>query len=339
MQYRYEVANIEIRGAYMDMGTIIAPIQEDLERFEHVFKEMFQSNVEVIDQIADHLVRTKGKRLRPALVLLSASVYGKPCFDSLRTAAIIELIHTATLVHDDVVDEAAVRRGEPSLNSIWDNHISVLMGDFLLSKALSLIVSMDVPDMMLKISKCTERLSEGELLQATRGFDVDISQDEYYQIINYKTASLVASGCEVGAFMTSKSRDEASHFGLYGEALGMAFQITDDILDYVGDEGTIGKPTGNDAREGTVTLPLIHALQNAPSSETKQVQRLLDGDWNDDSWKHIIEFTQAYGGIKYAKDKAQEFAESAKSRLDCVDDSPAKQSLIHMVDYAIDRDR
>lgn len=323
----------------MDMGTIIAPIQEDLDRFEHVFKEMFQSNIEVIDQIADHLIRSKGKRLRPALVLLSASAHGKPCDHSLRTAAIIELIHTATLVHDDVIDEADLRRGEPSLNSIWDNHISVLMGDYLLSKALSLIVTLEAPDMMLKIAKCTERLSKGELLQATRGFDVDITEDEYYQIISDKTASLVSSGCEVGAFLTSGSRDKASHFGRFGEALGIAFQITDDVLDYVGDEGAIGKPTGHDAREGTVTLPLIHALEDAPKADAKHVAHLLNGNWDDDSWDHIIEFTQTRGGIKYARGKAQEYADQAKSHLAELTDSPAKQSLLSMVDYAIDRDR
>jgi len=323
----------------MEMGTIIAPIQEDLERFELVFKDMFKSNVEIIDQIADHLIRTKGKRLRPALVLLSASIHGKPCEDSLRAAAIIELIHTATLVHDDIVDEASLRRGEPSLNSLWDNHISVLMGDFLLANALSLIVSLEAPDMMLKIAKCTVRLSKGELLQATRGFDVDITEKEYYQIISDKTASLVASGCEVGAFLTSNSREQAAHFGRFGEALGIAFQITDDVLDYVGDEGIIGQPIGNDAREGTVTLPLIRAMQEAAPSDAKEVHQLLNEDWNEDARDHIVQFTQSHGGIEYARAKAREFGDNAIGHLEHLADSPSKQSLIQMVGYAIDRDR
>jgi octaprenyl-diphosphate synthase len=323
----------------MDLRTIIAPIQDHLDRFEREFRVMFQSNIEIIDRIADHLIKTKGKRLRPALVLLSASAHGWPSDDAIRTAAIVELIHTATLVHDDVVDKAPLRRGLPSLNSIWDNHIAVLMGDYLLSKALTLIVLLDTPEMMRKISHCTERLSKGELLQATRGFDVDITEQEYYQIINDKTASLVASGCEVGAYLTSRSPEVASRFHQYGELLGMAFQITDDLLDYVGDEGTIGKPTGHDIREGTVTLPLICALQSAPRSEAERVQHLLNGDWSDTAWQHIVQFTHAYGGIAYARRKAREFAETAQSHIVDLEDSPVKQSLMAMVSYAVDRDR
>lgn len=323
----------------MDLESIIAPIQDDLAVFERDFKGMFQSNVDVIDQIADHLIRTKGKRLRPALVLLAAAAHGRPQQDAVRVAAIIELIHTATLVHDDVVDEAAVRRGLPSLNSIWDNHVSVLMGDYLLSKALSLIVRLESQDMMRIIARCTEQLSKGELLQATHGFDPDITEEAYYEIISDKTASLIASGCEVGAFLTSGSRDVAARFRGYGEQLGRAFQITDDLLDYVGDPGTIGKPTGNDVRAGTVTLPLIQALEIAPPSETAVIHNLLNGDWSEDAWPVIVEFTHKHGGIEYARRQAQALGRTAKAHLEGIKDSPAKQSLLAMVDYAIDREK
>lgn len=323
----------------MDLKTIIAPIEDDLAVFERDFKGMFQSNVEVIDQIADHLIRTKGKRLRPALVLLAASVYGRPCQDVIRVAAIIELIHTATLVHDDVVDEAPVRRGNPSLNSVWDNHISVLMGDYLLAKALSLLVTVESRDMMRTISRCTEQLSKGELLQAMHEFDPKITEEEYNQIISDKTASLIASGCEVGVYLTSGSADIAARFRGYGEHLGRAFQITDDLLDYVGDEETIGKPTGNDVRAGTVTLPLIQALSHAPRSEISVIYDLMNGDWSEDAWPVIVDFTHKHGGIEYARRQAQEYGATAKAYLDGIKDSPAKQSLLAMVDYAIDREK
>lgn len=323
----------------MDLKTIIAPIQSDLDRFELEFTAMFQSNVPLIDRMSDHLIRTKGKRLRPVLVLLSAAAYGVSSFDVIRCAAIIELIHTATLVHDDVVDKAPLRRGQPSLNSIWDNHISVLMGDFLLAKALNLIVLLNEPDLMVKIAKCTEQLSKGELLQATRGFDVDITEEEYFQIIGEKTASLVATGCEVGAYLTSRSLDRANRFREFGECLGLAFQITDDLLDFTGDQNTIGKPVGNDVAEGTVTLPLIHALKQAPASEAERIAGLMDGEWDPVARQEVGSFACKYGGIEYARLRAAELATEAKSKLSEIGDSPFTVSLAAMVDYAIDRDR
>lgn len=321
----------------MDLSTIIAPIQDDLAVFEREFKGLFQSNIDVIDQIADHLIRTKGKRLRPALVLLSAAAYGQPRQDAIQVAAIIEIIHTATLVHDDVVDEAAVRRGLPSLNSIWDNHVAVLMGDYLLAKALTLILLLDSREMMLTISRSTERLSKGELLQANRGADPDITEAEYFQIIGDKTASLVAAGCEIGALLTSGSKDVAACFRQYGEYLGLAFQIADDMLDFIGDASTIGKPTGNDVRAGTVTLPLIWALQRAPDAEAAAIHALIDSEMDDDEWNTVVAFTKDRGGIEYARRKAEEFAATAKAQLNIVKDSPVKRSLLAMVDYAIYR--
>lgn len=323
----------------MDLKTIIAPIQSHLDRFELEFTAMFQSNVPLIDRMADHLIRTKGKRLRPVLVLLSAATHGVPSFDVIRSAAIIELIHTATLVHDDVVDKAPLRRGQPSLNSIWDNHLSVLMGDFLLAKALNLIVLLNEPDLMVKIAKCTEQLSKGELLQATRGFDSDITEEEYFQIIGEKTASLVATGCEVGAFLTSRSREQADRFRQFGECLGLAFQITDDLLDFTGDQNTVGKPVGNDVAEGTVTLPLIHALKEAPATEAERIAGLMDGEWDPAARQEVGAFAYKYGGIEYARLRAADLAKDAKTKLAEMGDSPYTRSLSAMVDYAIDRDR
>ena len=213
------------------------------------------------------------------------------------------------------------------------------MGDFLLAKALNLIVLLNEPDLMVKIAKCTEQLSKGELLQATRGFDADITEEEYFQIIGEKTASLVATGCEVGAYLTSRSREQADRFRQFGECLGLAFQITDDLLDFTGDQNTVGKPIGNDVAEGTVTLPLIHALKEAPAVEAERIAGLMDGDWNPAARQEVGAFAFKYGGIEYAKLRAAELANDAKAILAEKGDSPYTLSLCAMVDYAIARDR
>jgi geranylgeranyl pyrophosphate synthase len=295
--------------------------------------------VEVINQIWSHLVRTKGKRLRPALVFLSASAYGTPCRETMLAAFIIELCHTATLIHDDVVDRATTRRGLPTLNSIWDNHVSVLMGDNVIARVLTLIAKLDCSRITAKIAACVERLTEGELHQAIRRFNIRTTEAEYYRIISNKTSSLIACGCDSGAYLSSRSAETACRFGDFGEKLGMAFQITDDILNFTGDEDVIGKPRGNDFREGTVTLPLIHALRNASTDGNRRVEQLLKEEWSDRICDEIVDFVHVHDGIRYAKGKALTYAEEAKRILRDEPETRAKQALLDMVDYAIERDR
>ena len=333
---RYRTAN---RGPFIDFRTISAPVQGHLDEFECKIREISRSDVEVINQIWSHLVRTKGKRLRPALVFLSASAYGAPCRETLLAAFIIELCHTATLIHDDVVDRATTRRGLPTLNSIWDNHVSVLMGDNVIARVLTLIAKLDCSRITSKIAACVERLTEGELHQAIRRFNVRTSETEYYRIISNKTSSLIACGCDSGAYLTSRSAETARRFGAFGEKLGMAFQITNDILNFTGDEDVIGKPRGNDFREGTVTLPLIHALRNASADENSRVEQLLKEEWSDRVCDEIVDFVHVRDGIRYARSKALEYAEEAKAILAEEPETQAKRALLNMVDYAIERDR
>lgn len=295
--------------------------------------------MEVINQIWAHLVRTKGKRLRPALVFLSASAYGTPCRETMLAAFIIELCHTATLIHDDVVDRATTRRGLPTLNSIWDNHVSVLMGDNVIARVLTLIAQLDCSRITAKIAACVERLTEGELHQAIRRFNIRTTEDEYYRIISNKTSSLIACGCDSGAYLSSRSVETACRFGDFGEKLGMAFQITDDILNFTGDEDVIGKPRGNDFREGTVTLPLIHALRNATADGNRRVEQMMKEEWSDRVCDEIVEFVHANDGIRYAKGKALAYAEEAKRILRDEPETRAKDALLNMVNYAIERDR
>ncbi len=300
---------------------------------------MSRSDVEVINQIWSHLVRTKGKRLRPAMVFLSASAHGSPCRETMLAAFIIELCHTATLIHDDVVDRATTRRGQPTLNSIWDNHVSVLMGDNVIARVLSLIAKLDCSRTTSKIAACVERLTEGELHQAVRRYNINTTEAEYYRIISNKTSSLIACGCDSGAYLSSRSVETACRFGAFGEKLGMAFQITDDILNFTGDEDIIGKPRGNDFREGTVTLPLIHALRNASDDGNRRVEQMLKEEWSEGVCDEIVRFVHDHDGIGYARGKALEFAQEAKTILGDEPEAPAKHALLNMVDYAIERDR
>ena len=254
-------------------------------------------------------------------------------------AFIIELCHTATLIHDDVVDRATTRRGLPTLNSIWDNHVTVLMGDNVIARVLTLIAKLDCSRITSRIADCVERLTEGELHQAIRRFNIRTTEAEYYRIISNKTSSLIACGCDSGVYLTSRSAETASRYGAFGEKLGMAFQITDDILNFTGDEDVIGKPRGNDFREGTVTLPLIHALRNAPAEGNSRVEQLLKEEWSDGVCDEIVDFVHVHDGIRYARARALEYAVEAKEILVEEPETQAKRALLNMVDYAIERDR
>ena len=254
-------------------------------------------------------------------------------------AFIIELCHTATLIHDDVVDRATTRRGLPSLNSIWDNQVSVLMGDNVIAKVLSLIAKLDCSRITSKVAECVERLTEGELHQAIRRFNLKTPESEYYRIISNKTSSLISCGCDSGVYLSTRSVETADRFSKFGEKLGMAFQITDDILNFTGDEDVLGKPKGNDFREGTIPLPLIHALSNTSTAGEKRVEELLKEEWSERVCDEIVDFVHTYHGINYAKERAREYAMEAKSILVEEPENVAKKALLNMVDYAIERDR
>ena len=326
-------------GVFINFRTISAPVQEHLEQFERKIGKISRSDVAAINQIWAHLVRTKGKRLRPALVFLAASAYGSPTKKTMLSAFIIELCHTATLIHDDVVDRAPTRRGMPSINSIWDNQVSVLMGDNVIAKVLSLIAQLDCSRITSKVAQCVERLTEGELHQAICRFKIETTEAEYYQIIGNKTSSLIACACDSGVYLTSGSSEIACRFSEFGEKLGMAFQITDDILNFTGNEDILGKPRGNDFKEGTITLPLIHALGNASSSTKKQIKTLLKTEWSTKVCDEIVQFVHTHDGISYARNKALVYAKEAKMILRKEPETVAQKALLNLVDYAIERDR
>lgn len=319
-------------------------IGEELRIFEKKFAESVKSQhrsfdsiqTRLLDSIMKYIIKRKGKQLRPMFVFLSAKLHGEINESTYRAAALVELLHTATLVHDDVVDESLERRGFFSINAIWKNKIAVLVGDYLLSKGLLLSTSNNDFQHLHILSEAVRQMSEGELLQIEKSRKLNLSEDIYFEIIRNKTASLLSSSCSVGAFSTSKDMVIAEKMKLFGEKAGIAFQIKDDLFDY-GKEN-VGKPTGNDIREKKLTLPLIHSLNLvAPDKKRKMIYILKNENKNAEKVKFIIDTVVETGGILYATEKMNAYRDEALSILDEFPESPARKALEELVRYTTDR--
>ena len=340
---------------------IIAPIRDDLEAFEQEFKAILKSDIFLIDKVVHYLISHRGKRLRPVLVLLvsrltiatandedrkvnaSAMNFSNGAADKrLKAAAILELLHTATLVHDDVVDDSYRRRGFPTINSIWKNKISVLMGDYLFSKSLLAMLHLGDLKTFSIISHTAERMSQGELLQVERSRDYWMEEEIYFRLISDKTAALLAAACQLGALAGGQSDQAIERFNEFGEKVGIAFQIRDDILDLLGEESSTGKPIGNDIRENKITLPLLHALKQAERREAKAIIRLVKkapgARARHSDYRDIVNFIERHGGVQYAMQTANRFTEEAVMLLNSYQDSPFKNSLINLVRFITSRE-
>ncbi|RMF68067.1 MAG: polyprenyl synthetase family protein [Calditrichaeota bacterium] len=324
----------------ISLKDITRPIKDDLVAYEREYKALLKSNVFLIDKVVQYLIAQKGKRLRPILVILTSRLHNGAALDQrkLKAAAIMELLHTATLVHDDVVDDSDRRRGLPSVNSIWKNKVSVLMGDYLFSKALLAMLSLKSMRAYEIISETAERMSQGELLGVERNKDYWMEEEVYFRLISDKTASLLAAACQLGAVSSSDSEEDISAMREFGENLGIAFQIRDDLLDILGKEKKTGKPLGNDIRDNKVTLPMIHALRNASKQDARRVIRLLKRRTKKQELKEIIEFVEKNGGIRYATEKANEYLNKALRTLDRYPDTPYKASLEKLVQFVAIRE-
>lgn len=320
----------------ISLDSIKAPVAREMEEFEHKFRASMKTRVMLLDKIMTYIVKRKGKQMRPLFVFLSAGATGTICESTYRGAALIELLHTATLVHDDVVDDSDYRRGFFSVNALWKNKIAVLVGDFLLSRGMALSLEHDEFNLLRIVNTSVQEMSEGELLQMEKARRLDIQEDIYYEIIRQKTASLIASCCAVGA---SSAGAESKVIGLmkqFGEYVGMAFQIKDDLFDY-GDE-EIGKPVGIDIKEKKMTLPLIHALSQAGWLEKRKIMSLVkSGSEDQANIKLVIDFVKKSGGIEYAKSKMKEYHRQALVVLDALPPSTYKTSLIDLVQFTIER--
>jgi len=321
------------------VGKIKAPIRKELSLFEEKFKESMKSDVALLDKITHYIINRKGKQMRPMFVFLSAKTVGEVSEGAYTAASLIELLHTATLVHDDVVDDADERRGFWSINALWKNKIAVLVGDYLLSQGLLLSVDNKRFDMLRIVSKAVKAMSEGELLQIEKARRLDITEDVYFDVIQKKTASLVAACCASGAQSATDDEAVIDKMEQFGNLVGIAFQIKDDIFDY-GTGDKIGKPTGIDIKEQKMTLPLIYTLNNVDAATRKNIIRTVKRH-NTDKQKvqEVVNLVIETGGIKYADKVMHEYKDKALAILDEFPQSEAKESLQLLVNYSINREK
>jgi len=320
----------------LQLKDIKRPINDELEYFEKFFKDSMKSNVSLLDKITYYIVKRKGKQVRPMFVLLSAGMLGKINEHSYTAAALIELMHTASLVHDDVVDDANERRGFFSVNALWKNKVAVLVGDYLLSKGLLLSVEAEQFQLLKIISSAVKNMSEGELLQIQKARKLDITEDVYYDIIRQKTASLIASACAAGSASVSENKEEIEKMLLYGEYIGMAFQIKDDLFDYGNKD--VGKPRGIDIKEKKMTLPLIHVLQNSDKKEKRRILNVVKNhNTNKKKVNELIKYIRENGGLEYAIKKMNEFKAKADEILMSFPENPYRNSLFELSEFVINR--
>ena len=316
---------------------IKAPVRKEMEEFEQKFREAMRSHVPLLDKIMHYIVKRKGKQLRPMFVFLSAKTCGEMNESTYRAASLIELLHTATLVHDDVVDDAHMRRGFFSLNALWKNKIAVLVGDYLLSRGL--LLSTDNKDFRLLgiVANAVKEMSEGELLQIEKARRLDVDEPVYFEIIRQKTAVLIASCCSCGAASVGADEKTIEQMRLFGEQTGIAFQIKDDLFDF-GTGNGIGKPTGNDIKEKKFTLPLIYALKNASYfDKRKMINTIKNNSEDEDKIAKVTDFVLNSGGIEYATQKMHEHKDKALQLLYDFKNNEAKKALEQLVIYTIER--
>ena len=317
---------------------ITDPIFEDIKLFEKEFRNALRSEVRLINLIGKYILRHKGKHIRPVLTLLASRVCGQPTINSYRAAAMIELLHIATLIHDDVVDEAEKRRGFLSIKAVWKNKIAVLMGDFMLSKALINMVGLKDFSALQLIADTAEKLSAGEILQIEKSLTKSMTENVYYDMIYQKTASLISTSCELGAITSTGKEKDRKAMVTYGTKLGMAFQVKDDLFDLLGNETQTGKDIGADIKRNMVTLPLIHTYEKLSKVETRQLKKILSlkkktcANLND-----LKEIVTSAGGFNYAEQKIEEFNHQALDAISPYPDSPYKQSMVDLISFNVQR--
>ena len=317
---------------------ITEPIFDDIKLFEEEFRNALRSEVRMINMIGKYILRHKGKHIRPILTILASRVCGQPTLNSYRAAAMIELLHVATLIHDDVVDDANRRRGFPSINRMWKNKVAVLMGDFIFSKTLINMIGLKDFSALELIASTAEKLAAGEILQIEKSLTKSMNKQSYYDMIYQKTASLISTSCELGAITSSGADKDREAMVNYGTKLGMAFQVKDDLFDILGHEKQTGKDIGADVKKNLITLPLIHAYDKASKVEIRRLNKILGSKKKTRiDLDHIKEIIDRIGGFTYAKDKITEFNEQALDAISPYPNSPYKQSMIDLIAFNMQR--
>ncbi len=315
---------------------IQAPVRAELDRASEELARIVAADFPLIDDVNQHLMGMRGKMFRPTLVLLSSSVEDRPSPRAVTLAAVVELIHLATLVHDDAVDHSALRRGMPTINALFSHQISVIMGDYLYSRALAELVSRSDFEALRVMTRATIAMTVGEMRQLAAVDALAFSEEDYNELIKSKTASLISAACEVGAISGAERHREA--LASYGERLGMAFQVADDLLDYTEGQEVTGKPAGLDLREHKVTLPLIAALREMPTSARRLVDALFaSSEPQDSAIADVVSVVTEYGGLDYARRRGEEFAQQAEEALTTLPETPARAALHDAIGYVMDR--
>ncbi|HYW33901.1 MAG TPA: polyprenyl synthetase family protein [Balneolaceae bacterium] len=330
-----EISNLN-QNQDLRLKDVIRPIKQELQEFESFFKQTIRTDVFLLDKIVSYLLRQKGKQLRPTLVFMSAQLFGDVNNRSYIAAAMIELLHTATLIHDDVVDEANVRRGFLSISKVWKNKAGVLLGDYLLSKGLLIALEHDEFQLLQVLSNAVKNMSQGELRQMKAARLFNMTEEYYFEVISEKTASLIASCCQCGAISTTDDKEIHELMHEVGMSIGIAFQIKDDLFDY--GRNDVGKPRRNDIRERKVTLPFIKALENASFTERAHIRYLM--------WKRkkkekdinaIVRFVERKGGIEYSRQIMNDYANHAREKLSTLPESPARDNFNTLIEFITNR--
>ncbi len=323
-----------------DLLRLFDPIRDDLQKVEAAYAEHLQSRVDLIPRIGRYIQSSGGKRVRPAVLLMAARLCGYAGERAVLHAAVVEFIHTATLVHDDIIDDAKVRRGRLAVHSQWGNDITVLLGDFLYIKSMSLALSGNSLDIVRLLCDVTLRMIEGELYQLTKNGDISITEDEHFDIIRRKTAYLFAGCAEIGGRLGTATPEQWQALAEYGFNVGIAFQLMDDLLDFTGDADALGKPVGGDLREGKVTLPIIRLLATGDASACDLVSAVVTSRTvTRDQWNEIARLLQKADALAYAQDRAREHAAAARRQLGAFAPSPEREALAALADFVLHRDR
>ncbi|MBI5444089.1 MAG: polyprenyl synthetase family protein [Deltaproteobacteria bacterium] len=324
----------------MEIAAVFQLMEQDLKRVEQQFEENLRSEVSLIPTIGRYILQSGGKRVRPLLLLLSARLCGYRGEHAVPLASIVEFIHTATLLHDDVVDNANLRRGQRAANTVWGNSASVLVGDFLFSKSFSLMVATGDIRVLKSMSDATTRLAEGEVLQLLKTCDVEISEEEYLEVVINKTAVLIAAACEMGALLGNAPAAGVEALYQFGMEVGIAFQLMDDCLDYIANAEEFGKAVGADLREGKITLPLIHTIRSCTDRERHAIRTVVEKDvLEEDELDLVMQLIRKYEGIEFTRREAERRIDSAISRLAILDEATERSALESVARYVVSRTR
>lgn len=322
------------------MESVIALVKDDMLAVERQFEQHLQSNVQLISQVGQYVLSSGGKRIRPMLLILSSRLCHYQGDKHIELAGVVEFIHTATLLHDDVVDSASLRRGNRSANSVWGNQASVLVGDFLFAKSFSVMVGSESLKILKILSDTTTQLAEGEILQLINTCDLEVDEEKYLQVVRDKTAILIAAACQVGGVLAGADADQEQALREFGLEIGTAFQLMDDALDYVADQEDFGKEKGHDLFEGKMTLPLIHAYAQATAAERREVARIVEAEeLKAEDLHYVCSLITDRGGIEFTREKARQRIEEGKKRLAVFPDSEIRQALFTLADFVVSRNK